>query len=787
MDKQKLVLIGNGMAGIRCLEEILDMNPELFDITVFGKEPHVNYNRILLSGVLQGDHSFEDIILNDREWYAANSIRLFTGETVVKIDTETKSVKSDKNREVSYDKLIIATGSVPFILPVPGADKEGIMAFRTIEDCQEMLEVSKRYKKAAIIGGGLLGLEAARGLLNLGMEVKVVHLSDCLMERQLDRTASKMLEKELERQGMQFLLEKETDSILGDRRVEGVRFKDGTEIEADIVVMAAGVRPNVQIAKGSRIETNRAILVDDYLETNVPGVYAVGECAEHQGMVYGLVKPLYEQAQVLAKHICGIEGEAYKGSVLSTQLKISGVDVFSAGRFVEDERTQAVILQDDIHSVYKKLLFEGNRLAGALLFGDTSSGQKLLQWMLEKKSIADHEKTLLLQSSGIGEGEAASMLSSDIVCSCNAVTKGAVIEAVQQDGLTTIEEVRACTRASSSCGGCKPLVSDVLAYIQSDAFNEVVERPAFCSCTSLTEDEVVKEIQVRGLSTFQEITNALGWKQEEGCDGCRGALDYYLGIIHPDKEGLKESVVGGEHANASRQSDGTYIVTLPLRGGMTDAQQLKRMAGAAEKYHIKEISLSSGQRIHLIGVDQTVLPDLWKELELPLKPAGDHAVHSVETHISEGHCSCSKSTALHLAAHLEEQLECLKLPHRMKISVAACIHNGEEAVTKDIGFVHMNRGWEIYTGGRNGYKAKAGDLFYVAETIEEAKVMALSFIQYYRETANYLEKVSQWIQRMGMIHIREVVFEEELHNQLLRRLKEEVLYYNNTSMAESRN
>ena len=465
---------------------------------------------------------FDDITINDREWYQKNKIQLFTGETVAKIDIEKRTVKTDKKREVSYDKLIIATGSVPFMIPIPGIEKEGVITFRTIEDCQKMIEASKKYKRAVVIGGGLLGLEAARGLLNLGMEVNVVHIASYLMERQLDLTAAKMLEKALENQGMKFLLEKETEEIIGNDRVEGLRFKDGTEVETDLVVMAVGVRPNVQLARESGIAANRAILVNDFMETNVPAIYAVGECAEHLGVVYGLVKPLYEQGRVLAKHICGLDTQGYQGSVLSTQLKISGVDVFSVGQFVDDATAKAITVQDDLNGVYKKVVFQENKMIGAVLFGDTSDGSRLLKMILEKKVLSDAEKTLLYQATGDCESPVTTMALSDTICNCNAVSKGTIIEAVQQGGLTTVEQVKKCTKASGSCGGCKPLVSELLSYIQSDSFDEVIERKTMCSCTNLTEDEVVREIQLRNLLSVQEVMAALDWKQSEGCSICRG-------------------------------------------------------------------------------------------------------------------------------------------------------------------------------------------------------------------------------------------------------------------------
>lgn len=777
MNKQKLVLVGNGMAGIRCIEEILGNAADLFTITVFGSEPHVNYNRILLSGVLQGSTSFEDITINNREWYKENNIQLFTGETVVKVDIENKIVKTDKKREVTYDKLIIATGSVPFVIPIPGSDKGGVITFRTIEDCREMVETSKQYKKAVVIGGGLLGLEAARGLLNLGMEVNVVHLADCLMERQLDYTASKMLEKELESQGMNFLLEKETAEIIGSNRVEGLRFKDGTEIETDLVVMAVGVRPNIQLAKESGIDANRAILVNDYLETSVPDIYAVGECVEHQGMVYGLVKPLYEQAKILAKHICGQECHGYQGSVLSTQLKISGVDVFSVGQFIGDQTTKAITVHDEFNGVYKRVIFQENKMIGAVLFGDTSEGSRLLNLIVEKKDIPDSEKNTLFQLSEDSENLVASMAHSHIVCNCNAVTKGAILEAVQEKGLTTVEQVKKCTKASNSCGGCKPLVAQMLTYIQSDSFNEVIEKKAMCTCTTLTEDEVVQKIQLKNLSSVQEVMDRLNWKQSEGCSTCLGALNYYLGMIHPSFESEQESLVVNERMDATMQSDGTYTIIPQMYGGMTNAGQLRKIADVVERYHIPNVIVTSGQRIHLMGVNKQSLPNVWEELNMRLSPANLYTIESIQTYIGEAVCQCDKHPSLQLAVHLEKQLEYLKTPYRIKMGISACLHNGEEVLTKNIGLIRMNRGWEIHVGGNSGRHAQVGELLYVAEMNEEAVEIVIAFIQYYRETANYLERISGWIERIGLIHIREVILEPELRYQLIERVAQDVFHY----------
>ncbi|AGK54401.1 nitrite reductase large subunit NirB [Bacillus sp. 1NLA3E] len=773
MTKQKLVLIGNGMAGVRCIEEIIKNDPDAFEITIFGSEPHANYNRILLSTVLQGMTSVEDITINDRDWYEEHHIQLFTGETVIKINKEKKLVRSDKDREVSYDKLILATGSVPFHLPLPGADKEGVIAFRTIEDCRKMIETSKKYKKAVVIGGGLLGLEAARGLLNLGMEVNVVHIARYLMERQLDPTAAKMLQKELESQGMNFLLEKETQKIIGNQRVEGLRFKDGTEVEADLVVMAVGVRPNVQLAKDSGIETNRAIIVNDYLKTNTPNVYAVGECVEHRGMVYGLVKPLYEQGQVLAKHICGIDCKGYEGSILSTHLKISGVNVFSVGQFAGGKTTKEITIFDELVGIYKKIVFQDSKMVGAVLFGDTRDGTRLLEMIIKKKDVLDAEKVLLLQSSNGDEHSVASMAYSEIICNCNIVTKGMIIEAVQKEGLSTIEQVKTCTKASGSCGGCKRLVTDLLSYIQSDEHDEEMEQKSMCSCTSLMEDEVVHEMQLLGLTSVEEVMDKLEWENKQGCSTCRPALNYYLGMIFPEYESKQEILFVSERMNATVQDNGTYSVIPQMFGGMTTAEQLRKIANVAEKYAISNVAVTSEQRIHLMGIKSEDLSGVWADLNMPLSSTYKNMVQNVKTCIGEHVCQCNKYPSLKLAVKLEKKTEFVTTPYRVKIGVSSCMHNGAGSTTKDIGVIGTDRGWEIYVGGSSGRNVRVGELLCVAGTKDEAMEVISGFIQYYRETGNYLERTWEWLERLGLIHVREVLFDQELRHQLLKRLDED--------------
>jgi nitrite reductase (NADH) large subunit len=776
MGKKKLVIVGNGMAGVRCIEEILKLDPTGFEITIFGSEPHVNYNRILLSSILQGSTSFGDITLHDREWYEHHQINLFTGETVIEIDKHLQVVETDQHRMVSYDYLIIATGSVPFSLPIPGTDKQGVVTFRTMEDCQKMIEISKKNKKAVVIGGGVLGLEAAKGLLNLGMDVNVVHIGSYLMERQLDETAARMLQEELESQGMKFLFQKETKEIVGDIGAKGVIFKDGTKVEANLIVMAAGVRPNVQLAQNSGIETNRAILVNDYMETSETNIYAVGECVEHRGMVYGLVQPLYEQGKVLAKRICGIESQGYEGSVLSTQLKISGIDLFSVGAIHDKNSSiQSIKIYDEVQRVYKKVVFQDHRIIGAVLFGDTKERTKLLDMILKHQDVSDLFKVSFFAQEKDDDFSIASIPTSKIICNCNSVTKGTIQEAIQRKGLTTVEEIKKCTRASSSCGGCKPLVSDLLSYIQNNEVEKISEeKSCLCSCTTLNDDEVVQEIERLGLTTIQEVMKVLDWKNSEGCSTCRPAINYYLGMINPEYESRQQALFINEKMNAVIQSNGTYTLIPQMYGGITNPEQLKKIAHVAEKYQIDNVAITSDQRIHLLGVKKEDLSDVWAELNMPLSSTQANGVQNIKTCIGEHICSCDKKSSIELAISLEKQLEFLTTPYRIKMGISSCLHNGAGSTTKDVGIIGVDRGWEIYIGGSSGRNVRSGELLCVAATTEEAMELIRGFVQYYRETANYLERTWQWVERVGLVHVREVLFDVELRQQLLEHLAEEI-------------
>ncbi|MCK1993479.1 NAD(P)/FAD-dependent oxidoreductase [Peribacillus muralis] len=770
MTKKKLVLIGNGMAGVRCIEEILKIKPDKFEVTVFGSEPHPNYDRIQLSNVLQGATTIDEMTINDWNWYKDNNITLFSGETVTNIDTTKHIIYSDTNREVGYDQLILATGSIPFILPIKGADKKGVTAFRNIEDCEKMIEYSKNRNKAAVIGGGLLGLEAARGLLNLGMQVDVIHLSQYLMDRQLDPTAGKMLQRELESQGMNFYLGKQTQEVLGEIDVKGLRFSDGEEISADLVVMAVGIKPNVAMARNCGIPVNRGIIVDDYMETRIPNIYAVGECAEHRGMVYGLVAPLYEQGKVLAKRICGMEGKAYEGSVLSTKLKVSGVDVFSAGEIFEDEQTKSIKEFNEWNGTYKKVSIRNGKISGAVLFGDTKESNNLLS-MINKN--ADVSEYLHGGTSEPSVSLVSSMSHEEIICGCNGVTKGDIVSAIESKALTSIDEVKGCTNASRSCGGCRPLVGDILELTLGADFSKTNQKESICTCTTLSRDEVVAEIREKSLTHTREVMNVLGWSTSDGCSKCKPALNYYLGMIYPvEYEDEKESRFVNERLHANIQKDGTFSVVPRMYGGVTNPDQLRKIANVADKYNVKLLKVTGGQRIDMFGVEKEDLPSVWADLDMPSGYAYGKTLRTVKTCVGENFCRFGTQDSIGLGVALEKKFERVGTPHKVKMAVSACPRNCAESGIKDLGVVGVDGAWEIYIGGNGGTHLRAAELLCKVKTSDEVIEITGAYIQHYRETANYLERTSVWVERVGFDVIKNVMGDKQKRMELNQRLNE---------------
>lgn len=777
MKKMKLVMVGNGMAGVRTLEELLKIAPDLYDITVFGAEPHPNYNRILLSPVLAGEQTLDEIVLNPLSWYEEHGIDLKLGKKVVDVDRRRRIVRAEDGTEAEYDRLLLATGSNPFILPVPGKELDGVIAYRDIADTNTMIEAAAKYKHAVVIGGGLLGLEAANGLMLRGMQVTVVHIMPWLMERQLDDVAGGLLRKSLEDRGLKFMIGAQTQALIGDKngRVMAVQFKDGSEIPADLVVMAAGIRPNTELAEKIGIHCNRGIVVSDTMQTVTdPRVYSVGECAAHRGIAYGLVAPLFEQGKVCATHLAQFGIGRYTGSQTSTKLKVTGIDLFSAGDFMGGDDCEEIVMSDPFGGVYKKLVIKDDKLVGACLYGDTVDGSWYFKLLREGRSIGDIRDRLMFGESNIGDtgheghNKAAAMADGDEVCGCNGVNKGTICKAIKEKGLFTLDEVRKHTKASASCGSCTGLVEQLLMFTAGGDYSKAPTKKAMCGCTDASHQEVREAIKAEHLLTIAGVYQRLGWRTPNGCSSCRPAVNYYLISTWP-KEAVDDpqSRFINERSHANIQKDGTYSVIPRMWGGETTADELRRIADAVDKYKIPTVKVTGGQRIDLLGVKKEDLVNVWKDIGMPSGHAYAKALRTVKTCVGSEWCRFGTQDSTQMGKDLERALWRMYAPHKVKLAVSGCPRNCAEAGIKDVGVIGVDSGWEIYIAGNGGIKTEVAEFLCKLKTAEEVLEYSGAFLQLYREEGWYLERTVHYVGRVGLDYVKKKILEDHAGRRAL--------------------
>ncbi|PCJ59129.1 MAG: nitrite reductase large subunit [Rhodospirillaceae bacterium] len=775
--KKRLVVIGNGMAGMRTVEELLALAPDLYDITVFGAEPFGNYNRILLSPVLAGEKTIDEIMLNDFNWYDANGITLKSDRKIVGIDRRVRNVTDETGETTPYDRLLLATGSDPVILPLPGADLPGVVTFRDLHDVDAMIQAADKHKNAVVIGGGLLGLEAANGLMKRGMSVTVVHLSTSLMDRQLDKAASEMLRASLNTSGLTFAMEAETEAILGDGHVSAVRLKNGRKIAADLVVMAVGIRPNVSLARKAGLYVERGIVVGDTLQTYDPAIYAVGECVQHRGTCYGLVAPLFEQAKVCAVHLAMLGYAAYSGSLTSTKLKVTGIDLFSAGDFSGGDGTEEVVLQDKASNVYKKLVLKDGRIKGAVLYGDTIDGSWYFRLMRDGTDISAMRDGLVFGQAYLGNSEhgtsqsIVSLPDNTEICGCNGVCKGKIVNAITTKKLFTLDEVRAHTKASSSCGSCTSLVEQLIAFTLGGDYSATPKEKPLCPCTEHSHDTVRHAILDQELMSIPDVMEFMEWHTPDGCQKCRPALNYYLICAWPDEYvDDSQSRFINERAHANIQKDGTYSVVPRMWGGTTNSAELRAIADVADKFEIPTVKITGGQRIDLLGVKKEDLPDVWHDLNAAGMVSG-HAygksLRTVKTCVGSEWCRFGTQDSTAMGIELEKMCWGSWTPHKFKMAVSGCPRNCAEATIKDFGVVAVESGWELHVGGNGGVKIRTTDLLCRVTTPDEVKEYCGAFMQLYREEAHYLERTAPWIERVGLAYVKSHVVEDAKGRQSL--------------------
>ncbi len=767
--KQRLVIIGNGMAGARLVEEVLArQGKDLYEIIVFGDEPYGNYNRILLSSVLAGSHDPKDIFINPLAWYESQGVKLYAGNRVHTIDCSMKLVYASDGTVVQYDKLVLATGSSPYVpelrnlYTADGTYKPGVFVFRTMDDCDAMIKYSDHARRVAVIGGGLLGLEAARGLLNRGLEAHVVHVSKYVMNVQLDQHAGKILKANLERMNVHLHLQKRTTAILGEERVTGLAFEDGSTLDCDMAIISAGIRPNADLARRAGIVVDRGIVVHDDLSTSTPDVYAIGECTQHRGRTYGLVAPLWEQAQCLADRLTNEGSQAlYEGSRESTKLKVMGIELAVMGdKEHADEDDEVVTYTEPSRGVYKKLIVRNGRLAGAILLGDGATAPRVLQLFDRRETLPENRAELLFPLSGESqELKVADMPDDTQICNCNGVSKGKLVAAVKA-GKRSLKMLCDATRAGTGCGSCMSQVKAVLEYACDGM---VVDDPSihyYVPGVPLTKSELMQAIKEQNLRSVSAVFNTLAGGKED--PGSKAGLSSLLKTMWgKDYEDERDARFINDRVHANIQNDGTFSVIPRIYGGVTSPQELKRIAEVAEKYNVPMVKITGGQRLDLVGIPKEQLPAVWRDLGMPSGHAYTKSFRTCKTCLGTEFCRYGVGDSTGLGIKIEKRFQGIESPHKMKLATTGCPRNCSEATTKDLGAVAIEGGkWEVYIGGAAGSHVRKGDILCVVDSHEDVLLYMGRFMQYYRENAKYLERTYGFVERVGIERVRQVLVED---------------------------
>ncbi|MEZ5856529.1 MAG: nitrite reductase large subunit NirB [Hyphomicrobiaceae bacterium] len=786
--KRKLVIVGNGMAPGRALERLFETAPDAYDVTIFNAEPRVNYDRIMLSPVLSGEKTFDEIVIHGDGWYVKNGVTLFKGAKVAKIDRTARTVTAEfvasptgqqakqPPIEVPYDRLIIATGSSPILIPVPGHDLAGVLTYRDLDDVNAMLLAAKSRGTAVVIGGGLLGLEAAAGLKEQGMDVTVVHLAPTLMERQLDPAAGHLLQRAMEARGIKVMTRVNTKAIVGSGKVSAVALEDGKVIPADLVIMAVGIRPNASLAKDAGLDVGRGIIVDTAMRTSDHDIFALGECAEIDGQVFGLVAPLYDMANVVAGQLAGEDTPTFKPTATATKLKVTGISLYSAGDFAEGPGREDIVLRDAARGNYRRLVLQYNRIIGVVMYGDTADGPWFFDLLKRGVDITEMRETLIFGQNYVGgipldpTAAVAALPDEAEICGCNGVCKGKITGAIAGLGLKSLDDVRVHTKASASCGSCSGLVEQILKAQLGDAYNPAAVQP-MCGCTDLGHDDVRRLIVAQALKSIPELMQALEWKTSCGCAKCRPALNYYLLATWPGEYvDDSQSRYINERVHANIQKDGTYSVVPRMWGGMTSAKELRAIADVVEKYNIPAVKCTGGQRIDMLGVKKEDLPAVWADLNAAGMVSGAayaKGLRTVKTCVGSDWCRFGTQDSTGLGVKLEKFLWGSWTPAKVKLAVSGCPRNCAEATCKDIGVICVESGYDIHFAGAAGLDIKGTELLCHVSTEAEAIQIIAALTQLYREQGRYLERIYKWAKRVGIDTIRAHVVDDGERRQAL--------------------
>ena len=713
--------------------------------------------------MLAGEKQVDDIVINTRDWYSENDITLHAGDAVMAIDHTARTVTAASDLTIGYDRLLLATGSKPIVPPVPGLMLPGVCTFRDLHDVDTMISAAATYRRAVVIGGGLLGLEAAWGLKRRGMDVSVIHLMPTLMERQLDETAGKLLQHDLTERGISFFTNGQTEMVTGSDRVTGVKLADGRQASADLVVVAIGIRPDIDLARTAGLDVNRGIVVGNNMGTTDPDIFAVGECAEHRGQCVGLVAPIWDMARVCAHHLAGGDAMLYAAQTTATRLKITGIGVYSAGQLAAGEDEDEIMLRDKRRGSYRKLVMRGGQVIGTVLYGNVTDGDWYFDIIKRGTDVSDFADRMILGRAATQVGgvaapfNIAAMPDDAQICGCNGICKGAIVDTIKAKGLVTYDEVKAHTKASASCGSCAPLVREVLAAaLGIEVAGPTI--PTVCKCTASTHEEVRAAVVSRALKSQAAVRLAMGWTTSDGCASCRPALNYYLRCAWPGEyQDDSRSHFINERVHANIQKDGTYSVIPRMWGGTTTAVELAATANVATKYGIAGVKVTGGQRLALYGIKKQNLPAVWGELNdagLVSGHAYGKALRTVKTCAGLEWCRFGTQDSTTLGKRLERMTWGNWTPHKFKMAVSGCPRNCADATIKDFGVVCVDSSYELLVAGNGGIVLRVTDRLCTVATEDEVLEYAAAYMQLYREEACYLDRTAPWVERVGIDYVR---------------------------------
>jgi len=768
----KIVIIGNGMVGYKfCEKMIAKAAPGTVELVVFGEEPRPAYDRVHLSAFFSGKTA-QDLEMAPASWYIDNNIRLHLGDPVQSIDREHKTIHSHKGFTETYDYLVMATGSAAFVPPIPGVDKKGVFIYRTIEDLELMLDYAPKATIGAVIGGGLLGLEAAKALLDLGLQkTHVIEFAPRLMPRQIDDNGSRLLQGKLETLGLQVHTSKQTTAIVGDDVITGLQFADDSILEADMLVISAGIQPRDELARlcGLEIGHRGGIVVNDQLQTTDPFIYAIGECALYNGMIYGLVAPGYEMAEVVATHILGAH-KAFTGFDMSTKLKLIGVDVASFGNpFTPADQCRSIVFEDTMKGIYKRINItpDGQHLLGGILIGDADAYNMLLQTAKNKVILPPNPEDVLLGARGGQEAAGAGVLGlpdDATICSCENVSKAAICNAVI-DGHETLDAVKKCTKAATCCGGCAPMVKDLITSTMKSQGKYI--RNVICEHFDYSRQELFDLVKIKELRSFDTVLDHYG--HGEGCEICKPTVASILASLWNEMilaKGNDTAQDSNDRYLANIQKGGTYSVVPRVPGGEITPRQLMVIAQVAEKYNLYT-KITGGQRIDMFGAHVSDLPLIWEELVAAGFESGHaygKALRTVKSCVGSTWCRFGLHDSVSFAIQIEQRYRGLRAPHKLKSAVSGCIRECAEAQSKDFGIIATEKGWNLYVCGNGGSKPQHALL--LAGDVDSATCIRYidRFLMFYIKTADPLTRTATWLNKLdgGIEYLRNVVVNDSL-------------------------